>query len=257
MVRVIAAETCPVRIYDGVAEHSHRDFYEMHFFTKGRGVFHQRGSRIPARPGTWCLTGPKVAHRIERPRGEGPMHFAFIQFRPDDVSAPWLATLAERHPVPRTAVPGMAWDRPVQEMVEAFGKPTPHRAERAGHLLLAFLFAMADLDSTPGKVSPLVAEALVRMDEALVTGGSHRHLARDLGVDPSTLWRAFHRDLGASPVAVFQGRRLEQVRTALVETREPIARIAERFGYTDGFHLSRDFRKRVGVSPRHYRQRGL
>ena len=48
--------------------------------------------------------------------------------------------------------------------------------------------------------------------------------------------------------------RLGQARRLLAETDEPIATVAQRVGYDDPLHFSRDFRKHVGLSPSAFRE---
>ena len=40
----------------------------------------------------------------------------------------------------------------------------------------------------------------------------------------------------------------------LLETREPLYQIAERFGFHDQFHFSRRFKQVVGMPPREFRR---
>jgi AraC-like DNA-binding protein len=81
------------------------------------------------------------------------------------------------------------------------------------------------------------------------------NLCRRLGMSRSSLHRLFEAEGGVQ--AYIRGRRLEAVRRALLDPAciEPIHALAERFGFSDGPHLSRLFRARYRLSPSDFRGR--
>ena len=80
-------------------------------------------------------------------------------------------------------------------------------------------------------------------------------LCEEFGVSRSTLHRMFTTEGGVG--AHIRARRLEAVRAVLTDptNHEPLYEVAERFGFSDGTHLSRLFRGRYGQAPSAYRQR--
>ncbi|MCW4463291.1 helix-turn-helix domain-containing protein [Sphingomonas sp. BT-65] len=78
-------------------------------------------------------------------------------------------------------------------------------------------------------------------------------LARSLGVSRSTLYRLFGADGGVN--ACIRQRRLEHVHQLLGQstTSEPIAVLAERWGFCDAAHFGRLFRAAYGMTPGEYR----
>jgi AraC-like DNA-binding protein len=81
------------------------------------------------------------------------------------------------------------------------------------------------------------------------------NLCRQLGMSRSSLHRLFEAEGGVQ--AYIRGRRLAAVRRALLDPAciEPIHALADRFGFSDGPHLSRLFRARYGLSPSDFRGR--
>jgi AraC family transcriptional regulator len=79
-------------------------------------------------------------------------------------------------------------------------------------------------------------------------------LARDAGVHPVHLARAFRRHCGCTPGEFQVALRLAGAAEALRAGKQPIAEIALDCGFADQSHLSRRFRDLYGVAPAAYRR---
>lgn len=79
-------------------------------------------------------------------------------------------------------------------------------------------------------------------------------MAERCAMAPSTFFREFRRTIQMTPMQYLQNYRLQQATQLLLE-KHTLARIAERCGFYDEFHLSRNFKRRYGVSPREYKKR--
>ena len=64
----------------------------------------------------------------------------------------------------------------------------------------------------------------------------------------------FRRLTGDSPMSFYQKRRLSRAAAVLLTSQASLGEIAQSCGFYDQFHLSREFKRRYGVSPRQYRQ---
>jgi AraC family transcriptional regulator len=78
-------------------------------------------------------------------------------------------------------------------------------------------------------------------------------LARDAGVHPVSLARAFRQQFGCSPGEYLRQRRFDHACTELAETERSIAAIALDTGFASPSHFATAFRAALGVSPREYR----
>lgn len=92
----------------------------------------------------------------------------------------------------------------------------------------------------------------------------HDHLAEPVRVEAlaarfnmsaRTLTRRFQRALGDTPLGYLQTIRLEQAKTLLVETLDPISAITHAVGYEDISSFTKLFRRKTGMTPRDYRSR--
>lgn len=101
------------------------------------------------------------------------------------------------------------------------------------------------------------ASWLRRVREAIdadpVRGWGLDALARECGVHPSTLARAFRAWTGDSLGAYVRRRRLEFALELIARDAAPLAEIALRAGFTDQAHLTRAVRAAQGVTPRAYK----
>jgi AraC family transcriptional regulator len=80
-------------------------------------------------------------------------------------------------------------------------------------------------------------------------------LAALVRLSTSHFCRAFKADLGCSPHQYVIRRRIVRSKTLMLETEVSLAQIALECGLADQAHLSRLFRRRVGMSPSAWRRR--
>lgn len=95
-----------------------------------------------------------------------------------------------------------------------------------------------------------VIERLEAMD---VPPRSVRELAALAGVHPVHFARVFRRHHGCTPAEYLRRLRLDAACRHLKSTREPIAEIALRAGFSDQSHLNRAFREAFGITPARFR----
>ena len=79
-------------------------------------------------------------------------------------------------------------------------------------------------------------------------------LAQEFHISPSTLFRLFHQNFGASPSNYVNSVRLTNAMGLLETTELPISVISERLGFYDQPAFSRLFKQKYGVSPLQYRK---
>jgi transcriptional regulator GlxA family with amidase domain len=81
-----------------------------------------------------------------------------------------------------------------------------------------------------------------------------RHLANCAALSESHFSRAFKQSAGYSPHAYVIARRVERAKLMMISTRERLADIALACGFADQSHLTRSFRRIVGMSPGPWRR---
>ncbi len=80
---------------------------------------------------------------------------------------------------------------------------------------------------------------------------SLKFVAQKMHMSVSHLSHTYRRETGIAPITAWRQRRVRQA--ALLATKGlPLKAIAEQVGFSDAFHLSKVFKKIMGVSPRRY-----
>lgn len=83
---------------------------------------------------------------------------------------------------------------------------------------------------------------------------SIEQLAAVAGLSVFHFARAFKQSQGTTPHEYLVDRRVAHARTLLKETDAPLSEIALASGFADQSHFARQFKKRIGISPRSFRQ---
>ncbi|HSM35109.1 MAG TPA: AraC family transcriptional regulator [Longimicrobiales bacterium] len=92
-----------------------------------------------------------------------------------------------------------------------------------------------------------------RLADEFANPPSAAQLAREAGVTPAHLSRAFRRTHGVSVPRYLRRLRLQRAAALLAGTDRPISDIALAAGFYDQSHLTRVFRQALGVTPGVYR----
>jgi AraC family transcriptional regulator len=108
------------------------------------------------------------------------------------------------------------------------------------------------------------AEALTFGEDRAVRDYVHEHIAESISLDDLAavlgmsrfhFARRFRATTGASPHEFVLRQRVDRVRTLLERTDTPLLDIAVTSGFADQSHMTREFKKRTGVTPGRFRSR--
>jgi AraC-like DNA-binding protein len=243
--------------------HTH-DTFVIAAVTRGVEEFERGGERLRVHPGEVALVNPDVVHTGHAGVPEG-WSYRVLYPEVDEVAAV-AGELGLRRPgagalhMPRTVVPDPELSRLVlrvhaaAELDDALAASTAWRSviTRLAQGYLAPLRASALPESTAGAGRIAAARArellLQRMDDS----PSLDRLAEEVGARPFPLLRAFRDAYGLPPHAWLTQERVRSARR-LLDGGLPPAEAAVRVGFVDQAHLSRHFRRMIGVPPGAYR----
>ncbi len=103
---------------------------------------------------------------------------------------------------------------------------------------------------------------IMQMSDIIAFMETHIHsqitieeLASMASISASTLHRLFLKSLGCSPIEYHIQLKVDHAARLLTHSRLSVTEIAESSGFRDSNYFSRQFRKRMGSSPREYRKK--
>jgi AraC-like DNA-binding protein len=76
-------------------------------------------------------------------------------------------------------------------------------------------------------------------------------MASHLHISVSQLSHRYREHTGVSPMAAVAQRRIEHAKLLLMKGM-PLKTISQQLGFSDAFHLSKAFKKALGMAPRHF-----
>ena len=99
--------------------------------------------------------------------------------------------------------------------------------------------------------------AILLVKDQFATGLTVEQLAQACAMSPATFYRLFRQTVSKTPMQYLEEYRLKQAAQLLLTDTDTLAAIAEKCGYCDEFHLSRNFKRHYGMSPREYKKRTI
>lgn len=159
-------------------------------------------------------------------------------------------------PHPRSA--DRALGRALLDTHRALWSPPASRLEQEA-LLMTLVHTLAlhnpegDQDAGLPSMRAAITQARGFIDEHFRDDFGLEELAAASGLSIYRVAHLFRGDLGLSPIAYRNQRRIFESRAALLEGR-PIAEVALEMGYCDQSHFTRHFQRVLGVSPGKYAQ---
>ncbi len=159
--------------------------------------------------------------------------------------------------IPLPAVPALidqaASHGLIGRLIRACSQDDPDGGEQTEMLCLELL-AKIDRPAAERKRPRWLSRVVEMLHNDAVTDISVDELSRAAGVHPVHLARTFRKFYASSPKEYMLGRRVERAAHALAVTPNGLTDIALATGFADQSHLSKHFRRILGVPPAEYRR---
>ena len=127
------------------------------------------------------------------------------------------------------------------------------RADVETHAIALVATAVSAAAVTSGEAPSWLASVKGTLDAHFDEPLRFDALARDLGLHPVYLSRAFRRHTGMAMSEYVRALRLRQARHLLSATERPLAAVSAEAGFADASHLCRVFAETHGLTPRAFR----
>ncbi|MEY9990915.1 AraC-like DNA-binding protein [Streptomyces sp. V4I8] len=235
------------------APHAHDEF-TIGVCVAGSEIIDYRGGRIRPTPGSIVVLAPEEMH-TGGPAEPGGYAYRALYAGTSLLTDGTLGTDVPHFPDPLLRDPELSAALRLTH-TDLAACPDPLEAESRLPWLLTALArrhstARAASDTVPGAAH--IAHAVRdRLADELTAPPSLAALATDLGLSRYQLLRAFRTAMGVPPYAWLAQHRVSRAR-CLLETGLRPAEVAVLVGFADQAHLTRWFRRVLGVTPAAYR----
>lgn len=230
-----------------------RDIHLFHFITKGKGTFCINQKSYTLQTGDAFFIPPGVLTYYEAD-ALVPWHYSWIGLR--GIALPRFMNLC-----------GFSKSSPVFHFSEKLFhllETVFHKAGSTGfdspetigyvYLFLNELLACGHKVTAPSTMpNQYIATAIKHINQNIYKPISVSNLSKMLGIDRSYFCQLFKKHLGTSPSEYILTLKLEKAKFFLETNDVDIRYIAESLGYDDIYTFSHLFKRKVGVSPREWR----
>lgn len=239
--------------------HSH-DYYVISLIERGNQTFTHTGTKHLTPPGGVILINPGAVHTGEAADSHG---FELRSLYPTTaLMETAVSELTGRH----QGLPFFK-DVRVDHRWATTSVLSLHKALLQGASSLEcesrLLWTLAQLIKRYADISPTkqpvkkerkaIQQVRHYIDEYFAEGITLNQLAQQVALSPYYLLRVFHAEVGMPPYAYLENVRIRHAQQ-LIETGKPLAEVAVEVGFSSQSHLTRYFKKIIGVTPGQYAQ---
>lgn len=126
-----------------------------------------------------------------------------------------------------------------------------------GHLLATFIYANKTSEDMDEESNPLVRRAIDFMHKNIDKKLTLQQISNEVGYSPTYFTTLFKKETSYSPLSYFSHLKILKATEYLDYTRQKVKEISFSLGYSDPYYFTKDFKKKMGMSPRQYRNRTL
>jgi len=238
--------------------HSH-DYYVISLIERGRQSFTHKGTKYSTPPGGLILINPGVVHTGEAADAQG---FELRSLYP----SPSLMETAVFELTGKRALPFFKEVRVDQhwatKSILSLHKAILEGAEmlecesRVLWTLTQLIKQYADIGSTEGhlgKEKGAIRQVRQYIDDHFAESVTLKTLAQHVSLSPYYLLRVFRAEVGMPPYAYLESVRIRHTQR-LIKAGMQLAEVAAEVGFSSQSHMTRQFKKIIGVTPGQYAQ---
>jgi len=225
-------------------------FYEIYFLLKGNRTIFLGEKSFPVSAGSVLLIPP---HTLHKTMGNAPSERVNIYISEDCLTQEnlqFVQDAANAHIFLNEETAGV-----LRALLTAAATQTPQsdNLQAIANATLCYLKSSQMTKSTPTYSMEL--EKIVRyMNEHYQENITIDDLCARFYISKNSLFRLFHRYLQCTVVEYLLTLRLNHAKNYLVTTQMGMERIAAACGFNSANYFSLIFKKKMGVSPLHYRK---
>ncbi|OFX57327.1 MAG: hypothetical protein A2066_16855 [Bacteroidetes bacterium GWB2_41_8] len=235
------------------------DDHQLIFCTKGGGIIQISGDLVPFNQNQYCIIPQGFTFKIQTGDTD-PSVFLTCKFNGEKSKI-----MEKDFTVVRDLIPSvnnmvanrmMLFDELFSNLTKGFYNANYQYINLCfGHLLATFIYASRTSDDLMEEQNPGISHAIQFMEQNLSKKLSLDEIAEAAGYSPSYLTTLFRKKTGYSPSSYFSHLKITKACEYLDFSKVKIKEISFLMGYSDPYYFSKDFQKKMGISPRNYRKR--
>lgn len=241
------------------SENPKLDNHLLIFCTKGGGILQIANDMVPFSQNQFCIIPEGFIFKIQSGESD-PSVFYTCKFNGEKSKI-----MEKNFTVVRDLIPSvnnmvanrvMLFDELFNNLTKGFYNANyQYISLTFGHLLATFLYASKTSDDFLEEQNPGIARTIQFMDQNLDKKLTLNEIADEAGYSPSYLTTIFRKNTGYSPLSYFSHLKISKACEYLDFSKFKIKEISFMMGYSDPYYFSKDFQKKIGMSPRNYRKR--
>ena len=239
--------------------HSH-DYFVICLIETGRQTFTHKGSKYSTPPGGVILINPGAVHTGEAADSKGfEMRSLYPTVSHMETAVSELTGRHQALPFFKDVRTNDRWARDsILALCKAISQPAdPLECEsRFLWTLTQLIKRYADVSQTEpelGHEKQAITRARRYIEENFSRGVRLKALAEYVALSPYYFLRSFHSEVGMPPYAYLENVRVRQAQR-LIEAGKSLVDVTMDVGFSSQSHLTRHFKRIIGVTPGQYAQ---
>lgn len=232
-----------------------RDFYIMHFVTKGKGILNVAGKKYEFAKGICFLVPPQVMTYYESDR-EDPCQYYWVGF--GGAEAKELCMKCGFIIDNKYTIKPLNFSASIERLriMNAISLQSPANSYiLLGNLYLLLAETMKDMGIVQNEKADYVGQAIAYFDANYDKSVGVGDAAKAVGIERSHLFRLFKEKTGLSPKEYLIDMRIEKSKSLLANSNASVEFIASSVGYSNYPAFVAAFTKKTSLTPTQYRKR--
>jgi AraC-like DNA-binding protein len=241
------------------SENSKLDDHLLIYCTKGGGIIQIANDLVPFSPNQFCIIPEGFVFKIQTGKTD-PSVFYTCKFNGEKSKIMEADFTVVRDLIPSAnnlvANRIILFDELFNNLTKGFYNANFKYINLVlGHLLATFIYASKTADDFREEQNPGISRAIQFMEQNLDKKLTLVDLAEEAGYSPTYLTTLFRKQTRYSPLSYFSHLKISKACEYLDFSKLKIKEISFQLGYSDAYYFSKDFQKKMGLSPRAYRKR--
>lgn len=240
-------------VHHAYPRHSH-DYYVLSLIARGKQSFTHKGTKYRTPPGGLILINPGAVHTGEPADAQG---FELRALYPStslmeravfELTGRWTLPFFKEVRVDHLWATNMISSLH-QALLDGAGMlESESRILSTMTQLIKHYAGMSSSEHPPGKEKRAIRQARQFIEEHFARNVTLKELAEYVALSPYYLLRAFHAEVGMPPYAYLESVRIRHTQR-LIKSGKPLADVAAEVGFSSQSHMTRQFKKIIGVTP--------